>query len=264
MAKLKEWKERIEVKLREVLKPFEPDIFYRALSYYPLQEGKRLRPLFVCAVCDAYGGEIEDAITVGCAIELIHNYSLVHDDLPALDNDTLRRGTPTCHVAFGEDLALLAGDALLTLAFEVLSTEENFLSLSSEELIRIIRVVAQKAGYKGMVGGQVLDIRGLADQETISLKKTAELFSACFVCGGIVAKRFELARALEKLGLEVGLMFQMIDDYADKDGFYRLYGEGLKEKIGAMFEEVRTLAKTLGLNTHEMQELFELMATPVL
>ncbi|RMH03591.1 MAG: polyprenyl synthetase family protein, partial [Aquificota bacterium] len=136
VSKLRLWKEKVEERLKELLKPFEPEVFYRAMSYYPLQEGKRLRPLFVCAVCDAYGGEVEDAIGVGCAIELIHNYSLVHDDLPALDNDTLRRGKPTCHIAFGEDLALLAGDALLTLAFEVLSTRENFQSLSSEELIR--------------------------------------------------------------------------------------------------------------------------------
>ncbi len=253
------WKERIEEKLRELLTPFEPQLLYQAMSYYLFQEGKRIRPLFLCAVCNALGGDMEDAITVGCAVEMVHNYSLIHDDLPALDNDNLRRGKPTCHIVFGEDLAILAGDALLTYAFEVLSKRENFNSLGERELLLLVRELAKSSGFEGMVGGQVMDIRRLSSQEEISLKKTARLFSFCFVAGGIVAKRLEFLQALEDLGLKVGLLFQMVDDWKDKDGFYLYYGESLWKNIELFKEECIHVAEGMNMRTEEFLGLVELI-----
>ncbi len=259
MENLQRWKEKIEGRLRDLLRPFEPQLLYQAMSYYLFQEGKRIRPLFLCAVCNALGGDIEDAITVGCAVEMVHNYSLIHDDLPALDNDSVRRGKPTCHLVFGEDLAILAGDALLTYAFEVLSTRENFRSIQDRELLLLIRELAFDSGFNGMVGGQVMDIRKLSSQEEISLKKTARLFSFCFKAGGIVAKRSDLFRNLEILGLKVGLLFQMVDDLKDKDGFYLLYGEALWEKIQELERECITLAEDIGIKTEEVLKLLEIV-----
>ncbi|RMH79997.1 MAG: polyprenyl synthetase family protein [Acidobacteria bacterium] len=257
MSKLAFWKESIETRLRELLKPFEPRLLYEAMSYYVFQEGKRIRPLFVCTVCDALGGDIEDAITVGCAIELLHNYSLVHDDLPIMDNDPIRRGKPSCHVIFGEDIALLAGDGLLTLSFEILSTRENFRSLGRVELLEIIRVLSSKAGYKGMVGGQALDIRELSNRKEISKRKTAELFSACFISGGIIAKRWDLMEKLDALGLQVGLIFQIMDDYRDRDGFYKLYGEKLLEEVEGISIEFINESKSVRIYTEELKNLID-------
>lgn len=255
MKKITFWKENIEKRLRELLKPFEPQILHQAMSYYLFQEGKRIRPLLLCAVCDVLDGNIEDAITVGCAVEVVHNYSLIHDDLPALDNDAFRRGKPSCHVVYGEDMALLAGDALLTFAFEILSCKENFKSLSESELLLLVKELSLKSGYRGMVGGQVMDIRELSSQEEISLKKTAQLFSFCFVAGGVVAKRYELIRELETLGLDFGIIFQMADDYRDKDGFYRIYGKELPERIRALGREYETRLKALHIFSEEIKEL---------
>lgn len=251
--KIFQWKRELEKKLRLFLDSFEPKILQEAVSYYPLQEGKRIRPLLLCAVSSAYGGNIQDAIVVGCAIELIHNYSLVHDDLPALDNDYYRRGKPTCHMVYGEDIALLAGDALLTLAFEILSDVKNFRTLNSDRLLLIINIISKKAGAKGMVGGQVMDIRKLGDQKEITLKKTAQLFSACFLAGGIIAGKEDLLSKLEDAGLSFGILFQMCDDYKDKDGFYFQLGEQLKNEINVKKEEVISKLKFLNLWTEEME-----------
>lgn len=259
MNKIELWKNLVEARLRELLKPFEPQILYESISYYLFQEGKRIRPLFLCAVCNAFGGNMEDAITVGCAVEMVHNYSLIHDDLPALDNDSFRRGKPSCHVVFGEDMAILAGDALLTYTFEVLANKENFRSLEDSQLLSLIGLLAKKAGFLGMVGGQVLDIRRLSDQKEISIKKTAELFSFCFLAGGIVAKRYDLLKNLEDLGLKVGLLFQMVDDYKDKDGFYRSLGEELLEMVEELRNECEQKAKALGVFTEEFEKLLALV-----
>ncbi len=253
--KILQWKRELERKLVHFLNSFEPKILQEAISYYPLQEGKRIRPLLLCAVSSAYGGDIQDAIVVGCAIEFIHNYSLIHDDLPSMDNDYYRRGKPTCHIVYGEDVALLAGDALLTLAFEILSDTGNFQSLNSERLLKIINIVSKKAGAKGMVGGQVMDVRGLGDLKEISLRKTAQLFSACFLAGGIIAKREDILSELEDVGLSFGILFQMCDDYKDKDGFYSKLGEKLKEEISLKKDEVVSKLKSLNLWTEEMEDI---------
>ncbi len=259
MVKTDLWKKAIDEELKNSIKPFEPEILYRAMTYYLFQEGKRIRPLFLCSVCDALGGDVEDAIKVGCAVEMIHNYSLIHDDLPMLDNDSFRRGKPSCHVVFGEAMALLAGDALLTYAFEYLSKGENFKSLENSQLLFLINQLAKKSGFYGMVGGQVLDISGHKNLEEVSLRKTAELFSFCFIAGGVIAKRYEILEDLENLGLKVGFLFQMMDDYKDKDGFYRLLGESILERVEKLREEIYTRAKDLGILSDEFRYLVELI-----
>jgi len=258
MDKLILWKERIEKKLYEILERLRgPESLKEAVKYYPLQKGKRIRPLFTIAVADTLGGNEEDAITVGCGIELIHNYSLIHDDLPSMDNDTLRRGKPTCHVKFGEALALLAGDALLTYTFEVLSDKTNFRTLGESEILEIINVLSKKSGSEGMVGGQVLDVEGYEDLYEVSIKKTGALFEACFICGGIIAKRREMLRELEDTGRKVGLLFQMVDDYLDKDGFYTLKGEELREDIEKLHREI--LSIKLIKESKELKELIDMI-----
>ncbi len=208
------------------------------MAYYPLQPGKRIRPIITLAVADILGGNEEDALTVGCAIEMVHNYSLVHDDLPAMDNDEVRRGKPTCHVRFGEATAILAGDALLTYAFEVLSKEETFQNLSPSQVLKVIHILALKSGVRGMVGGQVLDIKGKEALEEISLMKTGALFEASFMCGGIVAGREDVIEELEKLGRSFGLLFQITDDILDRDGYFELLGrEGAYAEAQKIYED---------------------------
>ncbi len=239
MERISLWKKSIDRKLKELFSIKEPKVLSKAMSYYLFQPGKRIRPLITVAVTDALGGNLEDAITVGCAIEIIHNYSLIHDDLPAMDNDDFRRGLPSCHKRFGEALAILAGDALLTYAFELLSRKNLFRSLSAQDILEIISVIAIKSGAEGMVGGQALDIGSEEDLERINLKKTAALFEACFICGGIVSHRKELIESLEEMGRLVGLLFQITDDILDKDGYYKLLGKNeAKKKAQLMYREL--------------------------
>ncbi|GAB6065261.1 polyprenyl synthetase family protein [Aquifex pyrophilus] len=258
MDKLSLWKERVEERLSDILEKLQgPPSLKEAVKYYPLQKGKRIRPLFTVAVASTLGGNEEDAITVGCAIELIHNYSLIHDDLPCMDNDAWRRGQPTCHIKFGEALALLAGDALLTYTFEVLSDKNNFKTLGEGEILEIINVISKKSGSDGMVGGQVLDIEGYENLYEVSIKKTGALFEACFVCGGIVAGRRDILGELEETGRKVGLLFQMVDDYLDKDGFYTLKGEELKKDIEELYGVI--LEKEILRKSEELRKLLEMI-----
>ena len=257
MDKISLWKEKIERRLKELFDPSGPEILREAMAYYLFQPGKRIRPLFTVAVADALGGSEEDAITVGCAIEMIHNYSLIHDDLPAMDDDQFRRGLPTCHVKYGEAMAILAGDALLNYAFEILSDTNNFKTLSESEVVKLISVIAGKSGAGGMVGGQALDITGERDLERVNLLKTAALFEASFVSAGIVSKRGDLLVDLEKAGRNVGLLFQITDDILDRDGLYELLGESeARNKASIIYEEtLRILRELFGKEPPELKQL---------
>ena len=259
MNRIPIWKERIEERLRELLRTFEPKHLSEAMSYYLFQPGKRIRPLLTVATAVSLGGDQEDAITAGCAIEIIHNYSLVHDDLPAMDNDDFRRGLPSCHRKFGEAVAILAGDAMLTYAFELLSRKGIFRSLTEGEVISLIHTIAVKSGAEGMVGGQALDISGERDLEKVNLKKTAALFEACFLSGGIVAHRHDLLPDLEGVGRSFGLLFQITDDIVDRDGYYLLLREGgAKKKASQIHDEVKTLVdKVFKGNSPEIEFLVE-------
>ncbi len=262
MDRLTRWKERIESRLREVFQPSGPGILIEAMSYYLFQEGKRVRPLLLVALTDALGGDIEDAVTVGCAVEMIHNYSLIHDDLPAMDNDDLRRGMPSCHRKFGEAIAILAGDALLTYAFEVLTKRENFRSLTGEQILDVARTLAVLSGSAGMVGGQVLDITEGAELEEINRMKTAALFRAVFLCAGLISKVEESRlHQIAGSGEKLGLLFQVTDDILDGDGYFGLLGESKARELARTLREeiLNDLERTVGGITPEISILIDLV-----
>jgi geranylgeranyl diphosphate synthase, type II len=198
-----------------------PERLHRAMRYSLMAGGKRLRPILVLAAGEAFGSSAEDLMPTACAFEMIHTYSLIHDDLPAMDNDDLRRGMPTCHKAFDEATAILAGDALLTHAFRVLSADTP--GLSPERQIRVIREVSSAAGtIDGMIGGQMADIENEGKEvdestlEYIHRSKTGALITAPVVAGGIIAgaSQPELDK-LRAYGQRIGLAFQIADDILD-------------------------------------------------
>jgi farnesyl diphosphate synthase len=191
-----------------------------AMRYSVLDGGKRLRPLLVIAACEAVAGHAEAALRAGCAGELIHAYSLVHDDLPCMDNDVLRRGKPTVHVQFGEATALLAGDALQALAFELLSPEDA--GIPERTQARLCRLLAQAAGHAGMAGGQAIDLaavgKSLTEPELKQMHrlKTGALLQASVMMGAACGEPDARAVAgLRAYGGAMGLAFQVVDDILD-------------------------------------------------
>jgi len=197
----------------------KPEILHKAMRYAVLNGGKKLRALLAVASCQTVGGTFDNAVQAGCAVELVHSYSLIHDDLPCMDDDDLRRGKPTCHKKFGEAIALLAGDALLTLAFEwIVSARIADQNRSSE----IIKELAKAAGHAGMVGGQVIDIEDtgtVSSEENLQFihrHKTADLIAAAAVIGGISGNSDkEQIEHLRDFGINLGFAFQYIDDILD-------------------------------------------------
>lgn len=198
----------------------DPSVIHRAMRYSLFAGGKRIRPLLCIAAADAVSDAPIGIENAACALELIHTYSLIHDDLPALDNDDLRRGRPTCHKVFGDAMAILAGDALLTLAFEVLSKLED---TDTERRIALVSELAAASGtVGGMIGGQVNDLEGEGKfptaqlLESIHRAKTGALLRASVRMGGIYAGATgaQLA-ALTSFGEHVGLAFQIVDDILD-------------------------------------------------
>lgn len=192
-----------------------------AMRYAVLDGGKRLRPLLVMAACDAVNGTTAAALRAACAVELIHAYSLVHDDMPCMDNDVLRRGKPTVHVQFGEAQALLAGDALQALAFELLTPEGDD-SISAPTQARLCRLLAQAAGYQGMAGGQAIDLASVGLPLTsgqlheMHRLKTGALLQASVMMGAACGTASPVAlKALQTYGAAVGLAFQVVDDILD-------------------------------------------------
>jgi geranylgeranyl diphosphate synthase, type II len=197
-----------------------PASIHGAMRHSVFAGGKRLRPVLAIQAAIAVAGSVPTGIAnLGAALEMLHTYSLIHDDLPALDNDDLRRGKPTCHVAFGEAIAILAGDALQTQAYEVMAT----LACPPAAVVEIIRLVAQATGtVDGMIGGQVLDLEGEHQKptpdlvEAIHRAKTGALIRVSVVTGGIFAGATpEQAARLDTFGRKAGLAFQIIDDVLD-------------------------------------------------
>ena len=196
----------------------------RAMAYSLFPGGKRLRPILAIAACRALGGRVADVLPMGCAIEMIHTYSLIHDDLPALDNDDLRRGRATSHRVFGEAMAILAGDALLTHAFQIAAGHPEDRRLADRK-VRAMALLARAAGVTGMIGGQVMDLEAegrpysFATLVRIHRGKTGALISAAVQIGGIMAGGGPHAmKALSDYGDQVGLAFQIIDDILDREG----------------------------------------------
>jgi len=220
----------VEARLSALLAPADgaPPRLVEAMRYAVLGGGKRIRPLLVVASgeaaldgpSDAMG---RDLITAACAVEMVHTFSLIHDDLPALDDDSLRRGRPTLHVRFDEATAVLAGDALLNRAYEVLSRELG--GSSPAAALGTIAALAAAVGIGGMISGQVLDLEneaGMADGETLRRihgLKTGALIAACCEIGGLVAGAApEMRACLRRYGAEIGLAFQIVDDILDVEG----------------------------------------------
>ncbi len=205
----------------------------RAMEYALYSPGKRFRPVLALTAASAVGGRYREAMPTACAIEFIHAYSLTHDDLPALDNDTLRRGRPTCHVKFGEDIAILAGDALLTEAFAII-VNEQLETAPTERVIGVLKEISKAAGIKGMVGGQAVDIIETGqemDLETLRFvheHKTGALIEAAARCGAILGGGTKQdIEALGGFGKRLGLAFQMVDDILDVAGSVESIGKNV-------------------------------------
>lgn len=249
---LKEKIDYIETLLNEYMPKEEgyQQTIMKSMNYSLKAGGKRLRPILTLESCKIVGGKEEDAIPFAMAIEMIHTYSLIHDDLPALDNDDLRRGKPTNHKVFGDGMATLAGDALLNYAFEVmLSSSIN--KKDSNKYLKAINEVAKHAGIYGMIGGQVVDVESenkIIDKDKldfIHLNKTAAMIVGCMRAGAIIggATEEELEK-VTKYGKNIGLSFQIVDDILDITGDE----EKLGKPIGSDIENHKsTYPSLLGL-----------------
>lgn len=236
---IQEHKELLEQELKQYLERLSaPNVLKEAMDYSLQAGGKRIRPLLVFSVIDALGKDTAIGLPAACGIEMIHTYSLIHDDLPGMDNDDLRRGKPTNHIVFGEANAILAGDALLTLSFSVLSGMEQ-LDISPEQKLAIINEIAQCAGAEGMIGGQTVDMASegktisLEDLEYIHEHKTGKLLTASILTGAILAganeKQLEVLRKFSK---HLGLAFQIRDDILDVEGNEELIGKPVGSDVG--------------------------------
>ncbi|MBR5614339.1 MAG: polyprenyl synthetase family protein [Clostridia bacterium] len=222
---------------------------YDAMTYSVKAGGKRIRPVLALAVGDMLGADLEDVLKIGVAIECIHTYSLIHDDLPCMDNDDLRRGMPTCHKKFGEATALLAGDGLLTMAFELLTDFSAFKTLSAETVLKAAQEITKAAGCAGMIGGQVVDLESEGSQdvteETLTYmhnRKTGALIRVSVLAGAIAAGADEKKTgALIRFADGIGLAFQVQDDILDCTGNADVLGK----PIGSDAENEKTTYVTL-------------------
>lgn len=211
----------VETALDLALPLIYPEKIYEAMRYSLLAGGKRLRPILCLATCELVGGTIEIAMPTACALEMIHTMSLIHDDLPAMDNDDYRRGKLTNHKVYGEDIAILAGDGLLAYAFEHVATQTP--DVPAPSVLQVIARLGRAVGASGLVGGQVLDLEseGLSDiqEETLNFihtHKTGALLEACVVCGGILGGATDAQlEHLSRYAQNIGLAFQIVDDILD-------------------------------------------------
>ncbi len=234
-------------KLDEYLQIEYPETIFKSMKYTLNLPGKRLRPVMCLEICRLLGGEIEDVMPTACAIEMLHVQTLIHDDMPCMDNDDMRRGKPSCHKQFGEANALLAGDALLTHAFEIIATSD----LSPAKKTMAVTLLSQNAGVGGMIGGQVIDLiiedgdPTLSELLTVYKLKTGALISAACLMGCISAGATEeQLTAASKFAYSLGVAFQIQDDILDIIGSE----EELGKPIGSDAENnKKTYASVKGL-----------------
>ena len=218
---LKKEKNLVEIALAKCLTITKPEKIYEAMNYSLLAGGKRIRPILCLATCELLGGTHEIAMPTACALEMIHTMSLIHDDLPAMDNDDFRRGKPTNHKVYGEDIAILAGDGLLAYAFEYVAV--NTKNVPPERIVQVIAHLAKAVGASGLVGGQVMDLDSEGqpnlDADTLSFihtHKTGALLEACVSTGAILAGASETdLQKLSRYAQNIGLAFQITDDILD-------------------------------------------------
>jgi geranylgeranyl diphosphate synthase type II len=250
-----------------------------AMKHSLMAGGKRLRPILCLAASEAVGGEEDVALPAAGALEMIHTYSLIHDDLPAMDNDDLRRGKPTCHIAFDEATAILAGDALLTLAFQLLSSVHISTQAPADTWLGVIHSISTAAGYCGMIQGQMLDISSegkhlpLEELEAMHIFKTGALIEASLRCGAVIggADREQIT-SLELFAKNIGLAFQVADDILNVEGDPKIMGKStgtdeLRKKstypsiLG--LNESKALAKKLVRNALQAIENFDKRSEPL-
>jgi Geranylgeranyl pyrophosphate synthase len=240
-ARLEEFVEKINDKMEEYVPAGKEsgltETLFSSIRYSLLNGGKRLRPVLALAFCELCGGKAETAMAVACAVEMIHTYSLIHDDLPCMDNDTIRRGLPCNHIEYGENIALLAGDALLTKAFEIIVKDKN---LTPEQKVKSIEILSKTAGADGMVGGQCIDLMYEGQQADMSILqkmdegKTVAIIEAACLMGCVAAgasEDREKLKAAKIFAYYLGMAFQIRDDILGETG------------------DVALLGKTVGLDT---------------
>ncbi len=233
--------------LQRYLSKEAPELIHQAMYYAVMNGGKRLRPIMVLEAAHIAGEQPEKVALAACALEIIHCYSLVHDDLPAMDNDDFRRGKPTCHKVYGEANAILTGDALLTAGFELMAANAEVEGISEKDTLQVIREVAYAAGSRGMIGGQVLDLDGTANLAADALTelhrlKTGELFKAALRAGAILGRMKDQGlEALTQYAYHFGLAFQITDDILDVSGDEALIGK----PVGSDARNTRTTYTSL-------------------
>lgn len=238
-AYLKQQKDLVERALESSLPISKPEKIYEAMRYSLLAGGKRLRPILCLATCELMGGTIEMAMPTACALEMIHTMSLIHDDLPAMDNDDYRRGKLTNHKVYGEDIAILAGDGLLSYAFEYVATQTQ--NVPPNRVLKVIARLGRTVGAAGLVGGQVLDLEseGKLDitAETLSFihtHKTGALLETSVVSGAILADaRSEEIQRLSRYAQNIGLAFQIVDDILDITSTQEELGKSIGKDVQA-------------------------------
>ena len=283
---LKEYIEMIDKKLDEYIEVQYPENIFRSMKYTVTLKGKRLRPILCMETCRVLGGNIEDALPTACAIEMLHAQTLIHDDLPCMDNDDFRRGKPSNHKVFGEAIATLAGDALLTFAPQIIS--KNSANLSSDKILRVLNEFFQYAGAYGVIAGQVIDIENegkMKDKTTeengkilkyLHIHKTSDLFKLAFKSGAIIADADdETIIQLDNLAEKFGFAFQISDDILDETSTFEalgktvgkdkeagkltyttLYGlDNAKCKVDCLIKECYDIMKKISLNSAIFDEL---------
>ena len=227
---IKKYMDAVNKKLECYLSPKYPEDIYKAMGYSVFAGGKRVRPVLMLAACEAFGGNIEDVLPYACGLEMIHTYSLIHDDLPAMDNDDYRRGKLTCHKAFNEGLAILAGDGLLTYAFDVMLSDA--LEKRDFKYVYATKTIAKLSGMNGMLVGQVVDVESEGkkiDADTLLYihdNKTAGLIKAALLAGAAIGGADEDSlKNLEKIGYNIGVAFQIKDDILDVTSTTEILGK---------------------------------------
>ncbi len=243
-----------------------PPVLAEAMRYCIFPGGKRYRPLLCLGACEAVGGTVRPALPAAAAMELVHTYSLVHDDLPAMDNADKRRGRPSCHRKYGEANAVLVGDALLTLAFELLARD------GLPNATGIIRTLGRQSGTAGLIGGQVLDLQAISRPTSatetvwteIARRKTAALITASVVAGGLAGRgRPTQVRRLEQYGRDVGLAFQLMDDVHDRDGLAGAMGiEAARADAARLVTRAVEALQPFGRRARTLRALAEQLVGP--
>ena len=227
LKQYEQYKSYIDDRLNILIEEIDESEVVKAMKYSLNIGGKRIRPIFVLAFCELCEGSVDEALDIACAIEMIHTYSLIHDDLPCMDDDDLRRKKPSCHVKFGQATALLAGDALLTLAFDIISNSK----IKDSDKIKIIKILSKAVGYRGMILGQDLDINlddklDLKTLNKIHNLKTGQLIKASTITGCVISNSSEIQiEAAQVYGQKVGLAFQIKDDILDIIGNEEIVGK---------------------------------------